>query len=121
MKTGQQSDANRICRIEALHWVTGAGAHALGLGEEIGTIAPGRQADLTIIDGRALELWPNNDPIATVLRAGSTHVEAVLIAGRTVKRDKTSAFKGLDKLMNEARESSERLLAAADLPKAIIA
>ncbi|MEF2074145.1 amidohydrolase family protein [Consotaella aegiceratis] len=118
--TEQRSGTVRIHRIEALHWITGAGARALGLAAQVGVIAPGRQADLTIIDGRALDLWPNNDPVATVLRAGSAHVEAVLIAGRRVKSGHALIFDNVEGLMDELREAGERILAAADLPPAAL-
>jgi imidazolonepropionase-like amidohydrolase len=37
--------------LEALHAATGAGARALGLSEFIGTVEPGKLADLVVVDG----------------------------------------------------------------------
>jgi 5-methylthioadenosine/S-adenosylhomocysteine deaminase len=105
----------RIKRIEALHWSTGAGAHALGLDANVGRIAPGFQADLMIINGRALELWPNNDPVATALRSDSAHVEHVMIAGQLAKRDGVLCSHNLDLLLDDMQAASERIRTAANL------
>ena len=40
---------------EALVAATATAAHALGLGDQVGTIEPGRLADLVVVDGDPLE------------------------------------------------------------------
>ncbi len=112
-----QATAKRINRMEPLYWATGAGAHALGMGSKIGEIIPGKQADVTIIDGRALDLWPNNDPLATVLRSNSSHVETTIVAGRIVKRGGTLTDFPERELMDRLSESSQHILEAASLPE----
>lgn len=73
---------------QALSWITIEGAKMLGLDHRIGSLAPGKQADITLIDARSLHLQPLHDPVATVvMQAGRGDVEAVMIAGRFVKRD----------------------------------
>ena len=107
---------DKINRIEALHWVTGAGAHALGVDDLVGNLAPGKQADITIIDGRSLDLWPNNCPVATLLRSNSSHVDSVVVAGRVLKKDKALQTLSADNLMQQLSDASERVMAAANLP-----
>jgi len=41
--------------VDAMHLVTGAAAQAIGLGEVTGSLIPGRQADLLVVDGDASE------------------------------------------------------------------
>ena len=41
--------------VDAVHLVTGGAAHAIGLGELTGSLVPGRQADLLVVDGDASE------------------------------------------------------------------
>jgi cytosine/adenosine deaminase-related metal-dependent hydrolase len=73
---------------QALRWATVEGARMLGLESKIGTLAPGKQADLVMIDTRAMNLWPVHDPVSTVvMQAGPANVEAVMIAGRWMKKD----------------------------------
>lgn len=109
------ADAKRIDRIEALDWITTAGAEALALDDRIGRIEVGMQADVTFIDGRSLDLWPNNDPLATVLRSNAGHVDTVLIAGEAVKCDKAAVSTTADDLMERLATSAKRILIEAGL------
>ena len=73
---------------EALRWATIEGARMLGLENRIGSLTPGKQADLVMLDATAMNLWPVHDPVSTVvMQAGPANVEAVMIAGAWKKRD----------------------------------
>jgi 5-methylthioadenosine/S-adenosylhomocysteine deaminase len=66
----------------ALRAATLGGAQALGLGGQIGSIRPGKAADLVAIDLSAPELQPCFDPVSQVVyAAGREHVSDVWIAG----------------------------------------
>ena len=66
----------------ALRAATLGGALALGLGERIGSIVPGKAADLVAIDLSAPELQPCFDPVSQlVYAAGREHVSDVWVAG----------------------------------------
>jgi cytosine/adenosine deaminase-related metal-dependent hydrolase len=72
---------------QALRWVTIEGARMLGLERRVGSLTPGKQADLVMLDATAMNLWPVHDPVATVvMQAGPANVEAVMIAGAWKKR-----------------------------------
>jgi len=49
----QQLQGTNLSALEAFHLVTAGNAEALGLQDETGTIAPGRCADLVVLDARA--------------------------------------------------------------------
>ena len=71
------------------HWIlramTQAGADALGLGDKIGSLEAGKQADLVAADLSALEYGPVHDPVATLIHAGGREaVTDVWIAGERV-------------------------------------
>ena len=56
--------------------------------KEIGSLTPGKQADVTVIDMRSPHLDGYGDSIATmVLGAGPADVETVIVGGDIVKRN----------------------------------
>jgi cytosine/adenosine deaminase-related metal-dependent hydrolase len=58
------------------------------LEDEIGTLTPGKQADIAVIDMRSPHLDGFGDPVAVmVLGAGPADVETVIVGGDVVKRD----------------------------------
>src|SRR5205807_8509345 len=65
--TGLMCPTSSVTSRQALSWATVEGARALGLAGRVGRIEPGMQADLVVIDARALNLWPAHDPIAAAL------------------------------------------------------
>jgi cytosine/adenosine deaminase-related metal-dependent hydrolase len=71
---------------DVLGFATREGARAVGLEDKIGTITPGKSADLILIPRHALNLAPMADPIrALVLGGHAGNVEAVLVEGRPLK------------------------------------
>lgn len=71
---------------EVFDFATYQGALANGLGDRTGSIRPGNQADLVLLDRYALNLYPSTNPVGTiVMGAHPGNVRAVLVAGRVVK------------------------------------
>ena len=71
---------------DILHAATVGGARALGIDDRVGTIEPGKQADIQIINVDDIQMMPNNDAIATVVHhAHVGNIESVWVAGRRVK------------------------------------
>ncbi len=100
----------------ALEWATIGGARALGLADRIGSLAPGKQADLILIRTGDLNLFPGHDPAGTaVFQAGWANVEAVFVAGRALKRGGKLLFPGLKEKMEQLAESGRRILREAGI------
>jgi 5-methylthioadenosine/S-adenosylhomocysteine deaminase len=75
-------DAEAMPAHLALRAATLNGAQALGLAERIGSIAPGKAADLVALDLGASELQPCYDPVShLVYVAGREHVSHVWVDG----------------------------------------
>src|ERR1700722_120197 len=73
---------------DMLRLATIDGARVWHLEDEIGTLTPGKQADIAIIDLRSPHLDGFGDPVAVmVLGAGPADVETVIVGGDIVKRD----------------------------------
>jgi len=70
---------------EVLKAATLGGANALGLDELIGTLEPGKQADLTAVSLEHAAQQPVNDICAALVFSSNAHdVQRSLVAGRTV-------------------------------------
>ncbi len=102
--------ASIACR-EALEWVTVNGARMSRMSDRIGTLAPGKQADLVVLRATDSNLFPVHDPIGAVVRqAGFGNVETVLVGGRIVKRDGRLLFPGLAEKRETLLRSATRIL-----------
>ena len=64
------------------------GAHVAGLEDRTGSLTPGKQADIVVIDATAIGVAPVHDPVAAVtLSADVSNVEHVIVGGVFRKRD----------------------------------
>ncbi|MET9685404.1 amidohydrolase family protein [Streptomyces coeruleorubidus] len=73
---------------DALRMATIEGARALAQEDRIGSIAPGKQADIVALDTAHVSMSPVLDPVSTVVHHASRSVVSdVFIAGRQVKAD----------------------------------
>jgi len=74
--------------VEVLRMATQGGARALGLGDQLGRIAPGQLADLAVIDlsdAAAIAMAPTRDVL--VQHGGPARVRATMVGGRWAWRD----------------------------------
>ncbi|QIB64921.1 amidohydrolase family protein [Kineobactrum salinum] len=101
------------CR-DALHWATLGGARACGLDREIGSLRPGKCADIVLLraDGVSMAGWNRENPAAAVvLHASAENVETVLVDGEIVKQsgrlrgDEVRACRLLQDASNHIHES----------------
>jgi 5-methylthioadenosine/S-adenosylhomocysteine deaminase len=100
---------------EALKWITIQGARMLGLDGRIGSLTPGKKADLVILDATALNLWPVHDPVSTVvMQAGLVNVEAVMIAGAWKKKAGRLLLADRQRKMDALAESGQRIIRDMD-------
>jgi len=72
---------------EALAWVTIEGARMLKQSHRIGSLAPGKQADLVVIRADDLNMQPVHDAVNTVvMQTTLANIDSVMVAGRWKKR-----------------------------------
>jgi cytosine/adenosine deaminase-related metal-dependent hydrolase len=73
---------------DALAWVTIEGARMLKCLNRLGSLAPGKQADLVLIRTDTLNMQPIHDPInSVVMQTSLANIDSVMIAGQWKKRD----------------------------------
>ena len=89
---GSSGDATAWPAHDTLHAMTLAGARALGLGDRLGSITPGKQADLVAIDLSEARTLPVFEPVAhLVYTAGREQVTTVWVAGKVVVHERQLA------------------------------
>lgn len=74
---------------DALRWATLNGARAAGIDHLVGSLTPGKHADIVLVDmsGVSQAGWNRQDPTGAVIsQANAGCVDTVLIDGRIVKR-----------------------------------
>ena len=72
---------------EVLEYATVEGARANGLDTKVGTLTPGKQADVIMLRTDRMNVTPLNDPTTAVVVGMDTgNVDTVLIAGQVMKR-----------------------------------
>ena len=79
---GTAQNAQALPAAQVLHAATLAGARALGLGDKTGSIEPGKDADLIMLDLCQAHMQPLNNPISgLVYSATGLEVETVIVRG----------------------------------------
>ncbi len=84
---GETPEALDLTVRDALRWGTLGGAEALGVDGRIGSLTPGKQADVIVVGSGRMGMGALADPAGLILHAGASDVRDVLVAGSFVKRD----------------------------------
>ncbi len=94
----------------ALRIATIEGARVLGLQDLVGTLEPGKCADLIVIDMRKPHLIPLYNPYSQLVYAcRGNDVRDVIINGKVVMRDRNLLTLDVQKVMDDVREIAERV------------
>ncbi|MFL5353417.1 amidohydrolase [Archangium sp.] len=95
---------------EALDIATRGSAAALGMGERIGTLAPGYQADLILVDTRGAH-WqpPHNLTAGLVYSARASDVHTVMVDGRVLMSERRHLTLDKERILAEVAGTMERM------------
>jgi cytosine/adenosine deaminase-related metal-dependent hydrolase len=103
---------------EALAWVTVEGARMLRQSHRIGSLAPGKQADLVVVRASDLNMQPVHDPVSSVVMQTSlANIDSVMVAGRWKKRHGQLLGVALDAPLAALRASGHKIASALGLQK----
>jgi 5-methylthioadenosine/S-adenosylhomocysteine deaminase len=103
---------------ETIRFATAAGAEGLGLADRTGTLTPGKEADLLLLDARAINVAPlNNVTGAVVTLMERSNVEAVMVAGRFRKWGGRLLDADVDGLRSRLEASRDHLFEAANIER----
>ena len=111
-KTGSRPEKLPLTCRDALSWVTTDAAKIAGLDHRIGSLTPGKQADLMLLRADDMNMVPMRDVVGcVVMQAGTANVDTVIVAGRVVKRGGKLLAAGLADKMTALQGSGDRILA----------
>ena len=98
---------------EALEWATINGAKAFGLDSRIGTLTPGKRADIVMLRTDDLNMVPVWDPIYSIVEiAGAGNVDTVIVDGIMRKQAGRMLFPAdtLAQRLRELQASGARIM-----------
>jgi len=106
-------DASAVNAARVLRMATLGGARALGLDEDIGSLEPGKAADIAAIDLGQLETQPLYHPISQlVYAAGRQQVSDVWVAGQHLLKERELTTLNQNSIIEKARQWAVRIGAA---------
>jgi len=112
---GVTGNARALPAAAALEMATLGGARALGMDDEIGSLRPGKSADVIAMDLGGLETQPVHDPLSHLIYACSrAMVTHVWIAGRAVVKERKLLTLDEEALIANARQWHQRMTSDDD-------
>jgi 5-methylthioadenosine/S-adenosylhomocysteine deaminase len=109
-------DAHAMPAEAVLEMATINGARAIGRQTTLGSIEPGKQADLILVNMRQPHTQPEYDPIANLVYcAHGGDVDTVLVAGRILMRNRKMIHVDEREILDEAQTRGQALLDSAGI------
>jgi len=103
---------------DVLRYATMNGAKALRLDNKVGSLTPGKEADIIILDAEAINVAPLNQvPGAVVSLMDRTNVETVIVAGKVRKWKGKLLGVDLPNLRRQLENSRDYVFKAAGIPQ----
>jgi cytosine/adenosine deaminase-related metal-dependent hydrolase len=107
---------------DVLRYATINGAKHLRLDHKTGSLKPGKEADIIILDGTHINVAPvNSVPGAVVQMMDRTNVETVIVAGKVRKWKGELLNVDVPRLRSQLEASRDYIYAAAGVPKNVFA
>ncbi|WP_340160585.1 amidohydrolase family protein [uncultured Hoeflea sp.] len=108
--------------MQAIRQATMGGARGLKLDRKVGSLTPGKEADIILLDAEAINVAPlNNVPGAVVTLMERSNVDTVLVAGQVRKWKGEMIGFDIDRLRGELEASRDYLFEAAKIERDLFA
>jgi 5-methylthioadenosine/S-adenosylhomocysteine deaminase len=101
---------------DVLEFATIDGARSVMLDHKVGSLTPGKQADIVLLKTHAINTAPMLDPLGTiVVFADTSNVDSVFVAGKAVKRNGELVGIDINAIIHRLEESRNHILGAGGL------
>src|SRR5204862_2446666 len=98
------------CR-QVIEMATIAGAASNRVLDKVGTLTPGKEADIVVLDAHSINTWPmNNVPGTIVTMMNPRHVRDVVIAGKVVYFKGKLVGWNVERLLQRIAQARDRVL-----------
>lgn len=110
LQKGINQNSTILSAKESLRMATINGAEILGIGDEVGSLEPGKKADLVVLDVRKPHLTPGYDPFSlAVYSMNGSEVEHVVVNGKMVVCQGSVVNIRMDELMKKVEILSRKI------------
>ena len=110
---GQNLPPLLTCR-DLLEFATIEGARCASIDRKVGTLTPGKEADLLMLRADRIDVWPVNIASGAVVNLmGPSHVEAVFIAGKVKKWRGNLVGVDMQRVLRSMQEARDGVLRRA--------
>jgi len=94
-----------------LEMATVRGARAIGMGDMLGTLEPGKLADIVLVNLDSIDMVPNNNPVSDLVYAGcGADVDTVMVDGKIIMENRNVKTLNEREIVEQARERAGALL-----------
>ena len=115
-ETPDEAYAPTLTHRDVLEFATIDGARACALDHKVGSITPGKDADIVLLRANAINTAPLLDPVATaVVYSDTSNVDSVFVAGRAVKRGGELLEVDLPSVVSSLEASRDHILSRGGL------
>ena len=115
---GQVNLPELLTTRDVLRFATMEGARDLRLDHKVGSLTPGKEADIILLDAEAINVAPlNHVPGAVVSLMERSNVETVIVAGKVRKWKGRLRNVNLNGLRRDLENSRDYLFRAAGIPQ----
>lgn len=111
VEAGRKQDELAMPARKLLELATIEGARSLGMDSQIGSLTPGKRADVIMIDTRSINMGMfSDDPAHLLVEAARPHnVDTVIVDGRILKRSGELTVLNSELVVAEARQSMQEI------------
>ncbi|MEN3357090.1 MAG: 5-methylthioadenosine/S-adenosylhomocysteine deaminase [Mycobacteriales bacterium] len=111
---GEVVDPLPLTATEVLRFATRGGATAAWLGDDIGSLTPGKRADVILLRTDVYGMRPFNYPAGAVIESGNPNlVDTIFLDGKLVKKDGALLGHDFSRVSQLATDARDRVLTRA--------
>jgi cytosine/adenosine deaminase-related metal-dependent hydrolase len=119
-RAGEAKPPRLLTTREVVEFATLVGARANRLDQKIGTLTPGKDADIVLLRRDLINVLPLNNVYGAIVQGMDTsNVDTVIVAGQVRKRAGQLVGVDLARIRQQAEQSRDYIVAKAGWPKTV--